>query len=273
MNLPKSLKLPLYFTSVSPVLIVWSYSGFRDYWLFLLLLGVVVFMQAALNLSMDYFDHLNGRNLRNEDTLFPIGSYLIEKEGADPARVRIAFVLCALVSVGFGAAIIVLTHVYTLLVVGVIALAVSFMYVLPPFRFNSRGFGEISTFLSFGPLSTIGSVLAFGDHIGFLISGVSVLLGMLASAIRYLHHLPEDRQDGTRVKAFRIVYPLILLPGFLVTLYRPLAFVFVILPFIVAIIHYVLLPRDVIPISRKTNQIVAIQVLTAVLLTIYFAIY
>ncbi|MEM0158965.1 MAG: prenyltransferase, partial [Thermoplasmataceae archaeon] len=140
MNISKSLKLPLYFTSVSPVIVMWSYSGFREYWLFLLLIAVVVFMQAALNLSMDYFDHLNGRNLRNEDTMFPIGSYLIEHEKASPGKVRVAFIISAVVSVSFGIAIIALTGKYDLLVIGILALIVSFMYVLPPFRFNSRGF-------------------------------------------------------------------------------------------------------------------------------------
>ena len=97
LDIAKGLKMPLYFTSFSPILVVWSYNDFRNPLLFVLLVGVVVFMQAALNLSMDFFDNKSGRILRNEDTLFPIGSYLIERMGVKPETVRSLFGISALI--------------------------------------------------------------------------------------------------------------------------------------------------------------------------------
>lgn len=268
-RIAKGLKAPLYFTSFSPILIVWSYNDFRNPLLFLLLVGVVVFMQAALNLSMDFFDNKSGRVLRNEDTLFPIGSYLIEGMGVKPKTVRAFFGLSALISISIGLFIVFYYRRYEVLIVGILAVLISLMYVLPPFRFNTRGFGEISTFMSFGIFSVIGSMMAFGDSIGLQMIFISILLGLLASAIRYLHHLPEDMQNGNRVTYFRPIYAIILFGGFVIQSIYPLEFL-ILLPSIAAgIIHYFSLKKDVIGISRMTNQIVAIQILTTVLISLY----
>ncbi len=273
MNIAKGLKLPLYFTSFSPVLVVWSYNRFRDPVMFILLVAVVMLMQAALNLSMDFFDHKSGRILRNDDTTFPIGSYLIERSGVKPETVRIYFVVCALLSITVGLFIVFYYHKYTLLIIGFLAVAVSLMYVLPPFRFNSRGFGEVSTFMSFGIFSVIGSAIAFDAPVTLQIILISILLGLLASAIRYLHHLPEDRQDGVRVRKFRPIYAAVLFPGFIIQALFPREFLLLLIPLAVSVFHFLTLKKDTIGISRMTNQIVLIQVLTAVLLSAYFPLF
>jgi 1,4-dihydroxy-2-naphthoate octaprenyltransferase len=272
MNVAKGLKLPLYFTSFSPVLVVWAYAGFRNTVMFVLLVAVVMLMQAALNLSMDFFDHNSGRVLRNEDTIFPIGSYLIERSGVKPGTVRIYFVISAILSISVGLFIVFFYHKYSDLIIGVLAVIVSLMYVLPPFRFNSRGFGELSTFLSFGIFTVSGSAIAFGVPVTLQFVLVALLLGFLASAIRYLHHLPEDRPDSVRVKKFSMIYALVLFPGLAIQAFFPREFLFLLIPIAVSIYHFATLKKDVIGISRMTNQIVLIQVLSAILLTVYFAI-
>lgn len=273
MNIAKGLKLPLYFTSFSPVLVVWSYNGFRNPVMFVLLVAVVMLMQAALNLSMDFFDHNSGRVLRNEDTTFPIGSYLIERSGVKPETVRMYFIICAILSISVGLFIVFYYHKYTLLIIGVLAVAVSLMYVLPPFRFNSRGFGEVSTFMSFGIFSVIGSAIAFGDQVTFQIVIISILLGLLASAIRYLHHLPEDKQDGVRVRRFRPIYAAVLFPGFAIQAFFPREFLLLLIPIAISVFHFLSLKKDTIGISRMTNQIVLVQVLSAILLASYFPLF
>ena len=272
LNIAKGLKMPLYFTSFSPILVVWSYNGFRNPLLFVLLVGVVVFMQAALNLSMDFFDNRSGRILRNEDTLFPIGSYLIERMGVKPESVRALFGICALISIAIGLFIVFYYRRYEVLIIGILAVVVSLMYVLPPFRFNSRGFGEISTFMSFGFFSVVGSIMAFGAQVTTQMFLISLLLGLLASAIRYLHHLPEDNPNGNRVLHFSLIYFFVLFSGFALQAFYPLEFVLLLPSLAISVYHFLTLKKDVMGISRMTNQIVAIQVITAVLLTVYFQV-
>lgn len=270
LDIAKGLKMPLYFTSFSPILVVWSYHGFRNPLLFVLLVGVVVFMQAALNLSMDFFDNRSGRILRNEDTLFPIGSYLIERMGVKPETVRSLFGISAVISIAIGLFIVFYYRRYEVLIIGILAVAVSLMYVLPPFRFNSRGFGEISTFMSFGFFSVVGSIMAFGAPVTSQMVMISLLLGFLASAIRYLHHLPEDDPKGNRVLHFSLIYFFVLFAGFALQAFYPLEFLILLPSLVISAYHFLTLRKDVIGISRMTNQIVAIQVVSAVLITIYF---
>jgi len=269
-NIAKALKLPLYFTSFSPVMIAWFYLHFSMPYIFILLVVVVVSMQAALNLAMDFTDHESGRRLRNEDTLFPIGSYLIESMGVKESTVKAFFLLSLVVSLATGISIVVITDKYILLLFGVLAVVISLMYALPPFKLNSRGIGEISTFFSFGPLSLLGSIVALSGNINLQLILISILLGLLASAMRYLHHLPEDRSYGNRVRYFRPAYAVILISGFLINAAYPYTFLFLLPALAVSVVHLLSLKKGVLQISRQTNVIVAIEIITSLLLAISF---
>ncbi len=269
-NLAKGLKLPLYFTSFAPVMIAWFYMRFSDPFIFVMLVIVVVSMQAALNLAMDFTDHENGRRLRNEDTLFPIGSYLIESMRVKEKSVKAFFLLSLLISLVAGISIVVITGKYILLLFGVLAVIISLMYALPPFRLNSRGIGEVSTFFSFGPISLLGSIVALSGSLNLQLVLISILLGLLASAIRYLHHLPEDLSYGNRVRYFKPAYTAILIAGFIINAAYPYTFLFLLPPLAISIAHLLTLKKNVLNISRQTNVIVAIQIITSLLLAIRF---
>lgn len=253
-------------------MVAWFYLHFSLPYIFVMLVIVVVSMQAALNLAMDFTDHESGRRLRNEDTLFPIGSYLIESMGVSEKTVKMLFLLSLIISLATGISIVVITARYILLLFGVLAVLISLMYALPPFKLNSRGIGEISTFLSFGPLSLLGSVIALSGSINLQLILISVLLGLLASAIRYLHHLPEDRSYGNRVRYFRPAYGVILLLGFAIMGIYPYTFIFLIIPLGISIAHLLTLKRTPLQISRQTNIIVTIQIITSILLAVRFVV-
>ncbi|MCW6158813.1 MAG: prenyltransferase [Thermoplasmatales archaeon] len=261
----KGLKAPIYFTSISPVLIGWAFAHFRLSYLVPLLLVVTVSMQAGMNLAMDFFDHANSRPLRNEDTLFPLGSYFIEKLGVRPETLKFSFLSMISLAVVVGLTVVYLTRSIALLSLGLTAVFLSLLYVVPPIKLGARGIGETATFFSFGPFPVLGTILALNQPITLEEILVSLGLGLLASSIRYLHHLPEDRDGGWRQRNFRIVYPIMLLtPSFMISISRD-NLVAAILVFIASLIHIVFLPKSPLKISRQTNYSVAIHFLFTVL--------
>ncbi len=266
----KGLKIPLYFTSVSPVIIAFFYDNYKHLYLFLIMLLIVLFMQAALNLSMDYYDYKNGKGLYNDDTLFPVGPYLIIKNHINPEKIRYSFVIMLLLTVFLGIYIIIITKKYYLIIIGIIAVIVSLIYVLPPVMLDNRGLGEISTFLSFGPLVYIGSIIILGLKINLFVIITGIFTGLMASAIRFLHHSIEDNIDGLRVKHFKLIYTLITVPAFIVMIYKLYLFIFLIPAILILIFHIKYIKGDPLKITRKTNQIVLIDFISTILFILYF---
>ncbi|AAT42722.1 prenyltransferase [Picrophilus oshimae] len=269
MDLIRGLKIPLYFTSVSPVIIAFSFDHYKKLYLFIIMVLIVLFMQAALNLSMDYYDYKNGKKLYNDDTLFPVGPYLIIKNHVNPKIIRYFFIITMLIAVSLGIYLLVITEKYYLIIIGIIAVIVSLLYVLPPVMLDNRGLGEISTFLSFGPLVYTGAVIVFNLNVDVFVLITGIFTGLMASAIRFLHHSIEDKPNGTRVTHFKEIYSLMLIPAFVITVYKLYLFVFLVPAFIIAIIHIIYIHGDPFKITRKTNEIVFIDIISTLLFVIY----
>ncbi len=260
----KGLKAPIYFTSISPVLIGWAFSNFRFSYLVPLLLVVTISMQAGMNLAMDYFDHSNSRPLRNDDTVYPLGSYFIEKLGVRPKTIRYGFLAMMTLAVVVGLLVVYLTKSILLLTLGLTAVFLSLLYVVPPIKLGARGIGEIATFFSFGPFPVLGTIIALGYSVGLDAILVSLSLGLLASSIRYLHHLPEDREGGRRVRMFKIVYPIMIITASIMISVERSFEIASIVVFVASLIHVAFLPRSAIKIARQTNYSVALHFLFTV---------
>jgi len=260
----KGLKAPIYFTSISPVLIGWAFSNFRFSYLVPLLLVVTISMQAGMNLAMDYFDHSNSRPLRNDDTVYPLGSYFIEKLGVRPKTIRYGFLAMMTLAVVVGLLVVYLTRSILLLTLGLTAVFLSLLYVVPPIKLGARGIGEIATFFSFGPFPVLGTIIALGYSVGLDAILVSLSLGLLASSIRYLHHLQEDREGGRRVRMFKIVYPIMIITASIMISVERSFEIASIVVFVASLIHLAFLPRSAIKIARQTNYSVALHFLFTV---------
>jgi hypothetical protein len=117
----KAAKVPLYFTSVAPVITAAVYAGMYNPIIFLIL-SVVIFMQVALNTSMDYYDFKFQRQLLNSDTLFPLGSYFIEKMNVKPETIlKVSRILLAISTI-LGILVVIITRNIILLYFGLIAI-------------------------------------------------------------------------------------------------------------------------------------------------------
>jgi 1,4-dihydroxy-2-naphthoate octaprenyltransferase len=221
-------------------------------------------MQAGMNLAMDYFDHSNSRPLRNDDTVYPLGSYFIEKLGVRPKTIRYGFLAMMTLAVVVGLLVVYLTRSILLLTLGLTAVFLSLLYVVPPIKLGARGIGEIATFFSFGPFPVLGTIIALGYSVGLDAILVSLSLGLLASSIRYLHHLPEDREGGRRVRMFKIVYPIMIITASIMISVERSFEIASIVVFVASLIHVAFLPRSAIKIARQTNYSVALHFLFTV---------
>ena len=262
----KSMKFFLYFTSIAPVLLAFFIDKLNNLLIFTLLLLLVISAQLMMNISMDILDFKNNVKVRNENTFFPIGPYSIAISNFKLKNLEIVLALSILFVILDGLIILILTKEYILIFFGIFAIFLSILYIITPISLYRRGFGEISTFFNFGPLPLIGSLLAFHYQINIQYFIISVFLGFFASAIRYLHHIPEDDPNSFRVKNFKLIYSLIIVLGILL----PILFGFLLLIILIVpvIWHIIRLPEDIESISQKTYQIVLLHILGTLLIII-----
>ncbi len=176
-------------------------SPFNPLYLALILVSLVA-IQAGANLLKGYYE--------SADRAVPPssgGSWIAFDSGAavglakDPRTVlRVAWA-CMAFGIASGLALVAITQSLPLLAFGVAGFVLAWSYSSPPLKLSYRGIGELSTFLAFGPIMTVGATVAFGMS-GLAQSLVgSVVLGFLAAAISFSRYFPnevEDRAKGKR---------------------------------------------------------------------------
>ncbi len=263
MDLLKLTKFPLYLTSIGPVLLAWSIVKFNNLLIFILLLFFVIFFQMGMNLSMDVSDYKYGKDVKFQDSYFPIGPYSIKVEKISPEKVFLLSMVSFLISISLGFIALFLTKKLTLLIFGALALFFSYAYLFPPFEFYKKGVGEISTFFNFGPLLFLGSLTALGVDININYILISIFFGLSTSAIRFIHHLPEENKNSIRFKKFKIIYSSLVLSSFLIlsTVYT-ITLIFLVF----SILHILFLNDFLRKDHQKTGEIVVLQFITVIMI-------
>ncbi len=168
---------------------------------FVLILASLVSIQAGANLLKGYYEA--------QDRSVPpasAGSWIAFDSGAavglagDPRvvlRAAWAFLLLGIVA---GLALVAMTRSLLLLAFGLAGFVLAWSYSSPPLRLSYRGIGELSTFLAFGPIMTVGATVAFGTN-GLLGSFLaSLILGFLAAGISYSRYFPNELEDRAKGK-------------------------------------------------------------------------
>ncbi len=166
-----------------------------------LILASLVGIQAGANLFKGYFEGLD----RSAPPSSPGSWFAFDSGGAvgltrDPRTVLRVGHACFALGVASGLALVVLTGNVLLLVFGVAGAVLAWTYSSPPLKLSYRGVGEVSTFLAFGPIMTVGAAVAFGD-VGWTDSLIaSIVLGSLASAISFVRYFPNREEDLSKGK-------------------------------------------------------------------------
>jgi 1,4-dihydroxy-2-naphthoate octaprenyltransferase len=168
----------------------------------LLALGVALALQVGVNYANDYSDGVRGTDAGRVGPL-----RLVASGAATPQRVRAAALGSFAVAAVLGLALVVLSAQWWLLAVGAAAIAAAWWYTGGRSPYGYRGLGEVSVFLFFGLVATVGTT-----YVQLLaVTGPAVLggvaVGCLATAILVVNNLrdrPTDAASGKRTLAVRL---------------------------------------------------------------------
>jgi len=188
--------------AVSPVLVGTALAGMDRHWLrALLALIVSLSLQIAVNFANDYSDGVRGTD---ENRVGP--TRLVAGGLASASAVKRAAQICFLVAAIAGGVLAAQTS-YWLLVVGVIAIAAAWFYTGGSNPYGYLGFGEISVFIFFGVVATMGTYYVQSEQVTLLSFIAAIPMGALSCAILMINNLRDRAQDelvGKRTLAVRI---------------------------------------------------------------------
>ena len=96
-----------------------------------------------------------------------------------------------------------LNNIYAIIIIGVIGSFLAYFYTAEPLRLSARkGLGELTIFLTFGPLLTLGSFFAMSNSevtINFetfkLFFLIGIPLGLLTTNILFINQYPDYKSD------------------------------------------------------------------------------
>jgi len=238
--------LPL---AVSPVLLgsasaVWA-NAF-DGWLFLLCLVVSLSLQVGVNYANDYSDGIRGTDAYRVGPQRLTGSGLVA-----PDAVKRAALLSFGVAVVAGLAIVGLTGLWWLLVVGAAALLAAWRYTGGRRPYGYAGLGEVVVFVFFGLVATTGTAGVMVGEIPFetWLSGSAA--GFFAAAVLLVNNLRDIDQDSKAAKRTlavmmgprntRLVLMLLLVMPYLIVGLLSTLFIFAPFTFITAILTIIIM--------------------------------
>jgi 1,4-dihydroxy-2-naphthoate octaprenyltransferase len=161
----------------------------------LLALTVALALQVAVNYANDLFDGLAGI-----DTEERIGPRRVVAAGlVTPGAMKAALTITMLVAAAAGLALALLTTLW-LLLVGVVAIVATLGYSGGRRPYASRALGEVSVFVFFGLVATIGSAFVQTGTVGVLAVAVSIPVGLLAVGLLMINNVRDVETDAATGK-------------------------------------------------------------------------
>lgn len=154
-----------------------------------LALVVALFLQIAVNYANDYSDGIKGVDANRVGPIRLVGSGL-----APAARVKMAAIYCVLIASVAGLVLSLRTELW-LVLVGLIAILASWAYTGGKNPYGYRGFGEVSVFLFFGFVATVGTGFVQTGKISWVLLFASIPVGLLAMALLVVNNLRDIETD------------------------------------------------------------------------------
>ena len=196
----KVTRAPFFISLVCSVLVgtalAWHEGSFHWGYLLLTLVGIVC-INAGLNMSNDYFDHLSGNDEINQElTPFSGGSRTIQEGILSAKQVLVWSLLFFLVGIVIGL-YLTLTRGWLVLWLGLVGVFIAFFTSAPPFRLNylGHGLGELSTFIGSGPLIVVGSYYVQVQRVTWEALWASIPVGLLGAALIWINGFPDYEAD------------------------------------------------------------------------------
>jgi len=175
--------------AISPVLIGTSYAQDINCINAALALVVALFLQIAVNYANDYSDGIKGTDSNR------VGPTRLVASGLASARaVKNASYFCFLIA-AFAGSILSLSISKWLFVIGALSILAAWGYTGGRKPYGYLGFGEVSVFVFFGLIATIGSYYIQSKEINWQIFLLSIPVGCLSCAILVINNLRDLSND------------------------------------------------------------------------------
>jgi len=187
--------------AVAPVLIGTSYAEKINWSNAFLALVVSLFLQIAVNFANDYSDGVRGTDTHRIGPVRLVASGLASANSVKAAAL-ISFLIAAIA--GF---VLALTISPWLFLVGATSIWAAWGYTGGKKPYGYFGFGELSVFIFFGLVATVGSYYIQTEQFNWQIFLLALPVGTLSCAIlaiNNLRDLPQDKLVGKRTMAVRI---------------------------------------------------------------------
>ncbi len=180
-----------------------------------------ILLQVGVNLANDYFDHQRGI-----DTAERLGPLRVTQSGLiPPARVKQAMIatLAAAAMVG---TFLALFAGWPVVIIGMVSILAALAYSGGPYPMASRGLGDISVFIFFGPVAVCGTYYVQSLTVTSRVLWLSLPIGLLITAIMVVNNLrdiPTDAKTGKKTLAVilgarqtRLEYVILVVTGYCV---------------------------------------------------------
>ena len=188
--------------AIAPVVVATALVGSDFNWFrAALALKVAVWLQVGVNFANDYSDGVKGTDA---DRVGP--TRLVASGMATASAVKVAAIVSFAIASIAGAWLALLTTPW-LILIGVVSIAAAWGYTGGKNPYGYKGLGELSVFLFFGVVATMGTYYAQTEQITLLSFIVSIPMGALSCAILAINNLrdrPKDALVGKLTVAVRI---------------------------------------------------------------------
>ncbi len=196
----KATRAPFFASLVTSVLVgttlAWHKGSFHWGYFLLTLIGIVC-INAGMNMSNDYFDHLSGNDEVNQElTPFSGGSRTIQEGILSAKQVLMWSLLFFLVGIVIGL-YLAFARGWLVLWLGLTGVSIAFFSSAPPFRLNylGHGLGELATGIGTGPLIVLGSHYVQSQRTTYEALWTSILMGLLGAALIWINEFPDYEAD------------------------------------------------------------------------------
>jgi 1,4-dihydroxy-2-naphthoate octaprenyltransferase len=188
--------------AIAPVVVATALVGADFNWFrAALALKVAVWLQIGVNFANDYSDGVKGTDA---DRVGP--TRLVASGMATASAVKVAAIVSFAIASIAGAWLALLTTPW-LILIGVVSIAAAWGYTGGKNPYGYKGLGDLSVFLFFGVVATMGTYYAQTEQITLLSFIVSIPMGALSCAILAINNLrdrPKDALVGKLTVAVRI---------------------------------------------------------------------
>ncbi len=163
-------------------------------------------IHAAINVLNDYYDALNGSDTHNEERIFPFtgGSRFIQNKVLTETQTLHYGLTLLACGICIGLVLSFASHL-SLLAIGAIGVFIGWAYSAPPFKLNSRGWGEPCVALGFGILIPLGTDFVQRQSWDWELLLLCLPYGLLVTNILYINQFPDRVADASAGKSHWVV--------------------------------------------------------------------